>query len=43
MSKPIKKADLLRRVRAMLESRQHARDLDRALAYFEGVQKEEGL
>jgi DNA-binding response OmpR family regulator len=43
LSKPIKKADLLRRVRSLLESRRHPRDLDRALAYIEGVQKEEGL
>ena len=43
LSKPIKKAELLQRVRSMLHSRQHKRDLDRALAYIEAVQKEEGL
>jgi two-component system alkaline phosphatase synthesis response regulator PhoP len=43
LSKPIKKAELLHRVRALLESRRHKSDLDRALAYIEAVQKEEGL
>lgn len=39
LSKPINKAELLKRVRALLESRRHPRELDRALAYIEGVQK----
>jgi two-component system alkaline phosphatase synthesis response regulator PhoP len=42
VSKPINKSELLHRVRALLKSRQHKRDLDRALAYIEAVQKEEG-
>jgi DNA-binding response OmpR family regulator len=41
LSKPIKKSELLHRVRAMLRSRQHKRDLDRTLGYIEEVQKEE--
>ena len=43
MSKPIKKADLLQRVRSMLQSRRHKGDLERTLAYIEAVQKEQGL
>jgi two-component system alkaline phosphatase synthesis response regulator PhoP len=39
LSKPINKAELLKRVRALLDSRRHPRELDRALAYIEGVQK----
>ncbi len=42
MSKPIKKNELLHRIRSLLSSRSHQRDLDRALAYIEAVQKEEG-
>jgi DNA-binding response OmpR family regulator len=42
VSKPINKSEVLHRVRALLKARQHKRDLDRALAYIEAVQKEEG-
>jgi two-component system alkaline phosphatase synthesis response regulator PhoP len=42
VSKPINKSEVLHRVRALLRARQHKRDLDRALAYIEAVQKEEG-
>ena len=43
VSKPIKKSELLHRVRSLLQSRQHKHaSLDRALAYIEAVQKEEG-
>jgi two-component system, OmpR family, alkaline phosphatase synthesis response regulator PhoP len=41
VSKPIKKNELLLRVRSLLQSRRHERDLDRTLAYLEAVQKEE--
>ncbi len=41
VSKPINKSELLHRVRALLKSRQHKRDLDRALAYIEAVQQED--
>jgi DNA-binding response OmpR family regulator len=41
LSKPINKPELFRRVRALLNSRRHPRDLDRALSYIEGVQKGE--
>jgi DNA-binding response OmpR family regulator len=41
LSKPINKSDLLQRVHALLRSRQHPRDLDRALAYIDAV--EQGL
>jgi two-component system, OmpR family, alkaline phosphatase synthesis response regulator PhoP len=39
VTKPIKKPELLLRVRAMLEARQHKRELDRALAYIDAVEK----
>jgi DNA-binding response OmpR family regulator len=42
VSKPINKKEVLHRVRALLKTRQHKRELDRALAYIEAVQKEEG-
>jgi len=38
ITKPINKTELLRRVRALLESRTQATDLDRALAYMGRVQ-----
>ncbi|HEY7424495.1 MAG TPA: response regulator [Gemmataceae bacterium] len=38
LSKPINKTDLLLRVRALLRSRQKKSELDRALAYIEGVE-----
>ncbi|MGL4550046.1 MAG: response regulator [Gemmataceae bacterium] len=42
LSKPINKVELFKRVRALLESRRLRRDdLDRTLAYIEGVQKGE--
>jgi len=41
LSKPINKAELLGRVRAMLHARRHKGDLDRTLAYIEEVEKEE--
>ncbi|HEY7152533.1 MAG TPA: response regulator [Gemmataceae bacterium] len=39
LSKPINKTDLLLRVRALLHSRQNKRELDRTLAYIEGVER----
>jgi PleD family two-component response regulator len=39
LSKPINKGDLLLRVRALLATRQHPRDLDRALAYIDAVEQ----
>jgi DNA-binding response OmpR family regulator len=42
VTKPINKSVVLHRVRALLKTRQHKRELDRALAYIEAVQKEEG-
>jgi DNA-binding response OmpR family regulator len=39
LSKPIEKSVLLLRVRSMLRSRQYKRELDRALAYIEAVEK----
>jgi DNA-binding response OmpR family regulator len=39
LSKPINKDELFKRVRALLQSRRHPGELDRALAYIEGVQK----
>ncbi len=39
LSKPINKTDLLLRVRAMLRARQLKRELDRALAYIEAVER----
>jgi PleD family two-component response regulator len=41
VSKPIKKNQVLHRVRALLRSRGHQNPLDRTLSYFEEVQKEE--
>jgi CheY-like chemotaxis protein len=41
LTKPINKADLLLRVRAGLKSRLYKRDLDRALAYIESVERGE--
>jgi CheY-like chemotaxis protein len=37
LTKPINKAELLRRVRAILASRSQPSEMDRALGYFEGV------
>ena len=39
VSKPINKTELLLRVRALLRSRQYKRELDRALAYIEAVER----
>jgi DNA-binding response OmpR family regulator len=39
LTKPIYKTELLLRVRALLKSRMYKRELDRALAYIEAVQK----
>jgi CheY-like chemotaxis protein len=39
LTKPINKTELLLRVRSLLRSRQYKRDLDRALAYIEAVQR----
>jgi two-component system, OmpR family, alkaline phosphatase synthesis response regulator PhoP len=39
VSKPINKNELLLRVRALLRSRQYKRELDRALAYIEAVER----
>ncbi len=39
LSKPINKSELLLRVRSMLRSRQYKRELDRALAYIEAVER----
>jgi len=39
LTKPINKSELLLRVRALLQSRQTKRDLDRALAYIEAVDR----
>jgi PleD family two-component response regulator len=39
VTKPIKKPELLLRVRSLLKARQHKRDLDRALAYIDAVEK----
>jgi DNA-binding response OmpR family regulator len=41
MSKPVQKSDFLQRVRALLASRNHERELDRALAYLEAVEQEQ--
>jgi DNA-binding response OmpR family regulator len=38
LTKPINKTELLLRVRSLLKARQYKRDLDRALAYIEGVE-----
>lgn len=42
LTKPITKTELLHRIRALLEARRNTRDLDRALAYFEAVQRQPG-
>ncbi len=42
VSKPVNKREVIHRVRALLKTRQHKRELERALAYIEAVQKEEG-
>jgi CheY-like chemotaxis protein len=39
LTKPINKTELLLRVRSVLKSRINKRDLDRALAYIEGVER----
>ena len=39
LTKPIKKTELLLRVRSLLTAQKHKRELDRALAYIEGVEK----
>ena len=39
VTKPINKTDLLLRVRSALASRKNKRELDRALAYIEGVER----
>jgi PleD family two-component response regulator len=39
VSKPIHKNELLLRVRSLLRTRQYKRDLDRALAYIEAVER----
>jgi PleD family two-component response regulator len=39
LSKPINKNELLLRVRSLLRTRQYKRDLDRALAYIEAVER----
>jgi two-component system alkaline phosphatase synthesis response regulator PhoP len=39
LTKPINKKELLLRVQALLESRHKQRDLDRALAYIEAVER----
>jgi DNA-binding response OmpR family regulator len=41
LSKPINKSELLLRVRSLLRSRQNKRELDRALAYIEAVERNE--
>ena len=39
LSKPINRAELLRRIQALLASRQHGDDLERALAYIDNAQR----
>lgn len=39
LTKPINKTELLMRVRALLKSRVHQKDLERALSYIESVQQ----
>jgi PleD family two-component response regulator len=39
LSKPINKSELVLRVRSLLRTRQYKRDLDRALAYIEAVER----
>ncbi|MGE3809238.1 MAG: response regulator [Gemmataceae bacterium] len=41
VTKPVNKRDLLLRVRSLLKARLYKRDLDRALAYIEAVEKAE--
>src|SRR5436309_11487917 len=41
LTKPINQTDLLRRVRALLASRQKAGELERALAYMDAVERGE--
>jgi PleD family two-component response regulator len=41
LTKPINKTELLLRVRALIKSRMYKRELDRALAYIEAVQRGE--
>jgi DNA-binding response OmpR family regulator len=41
LSKPINKNELLLRVRSLLRSRHYKRELDRALAYIEAVERGE--
>jgi two-component system alkaline phosphatase synthesis response regulator PhoP len=41
LTKPINQTDLLRRVRALLESRDHGGDLDRTIAYMEAIDRGE--
>jgi two-component system alkaline phosphatase synthesis response regulator PhoP len=41
LTKPINKTELLLRVRSVLKSRLHKRDLDRLLAYIEAVERGE--
>lgn len=41
LTKPINKTELLLRVRSLLRSRQYQRELERALAYIEGVEGSE--
>jgi PleD family two-component response regulator len=42
LSKPINKSELLLRVRALLRARRYQRDLERALAYIEAVERGDG-
>jgi two-component system alkaline phosphatase synthesis response regulator PhoP len=39
VTKPIKKPELLTRVRSLLTAKKHKRELDRALAYIDAVEK----
>jgi two-component system, OmpR family, alkaline phosphatase synthesis response regulator PhoP len=39
VTKPINKTDLLLRIRAALQSRQHKEQIDQTLGYIEGVEK----
>jgi PleD family two-component response regulator len=39
LSKPINKSELILRVRSLLRTRQYKRDLERALAYIEAVER----
>jgi two-component system, OmpR family, alkaline phosphatase synthesis response regulator PhoP len=42
LSKPINKSELMLRVRALLRARMNQRDLERALAYIEAVERGDG-